>query len=270
MRPQSKPLRRRRVHVHPLITTSSSSSSSSSDDDESISDIETSSPILSSNDTSAELNEDIDETSKTQAEKYIEMIRELEEKEDMLTGTNYDGTKMSHEVVKFDEDGIGPRDRFVYVEERDCIGCTHCQTTANCTFFMEHEHGRARVFDQTGDDEAKVEEAIDTCPVNCIYYVNWDDLVTLELERRGQYINNWARLVGGQDFLSSKKNNHRTTVMDSGIMRCEDCPGRGCAACPMYGVGENPEYIRKKKLREAKQASMQNDNDRPERTRRML
>lgn len=42
--------------------------------------------------------------------------------------------KPSHELVVCD--GTEPA-RFVYVEERDCIGCTHCATTARGTFFME-------------------------------------------------------------------------------------------------------------------------------------
>lgn len=184
--------------------------------------------------------------------RYIEAM--IAEEEKNSPSTNYYGIKCSHEFIDVDEDGMLPLDKFVYVEEVDCIGCTHCQQTAINTFFMEDEHGRARVFNQLGDAEETIEEAIDTCPVNCIYYVDWNDLVTLELERNDQFINNWARLVGGQDFLSSKTAKKKTTVMDSGIMRCEDCPGRGCQTCPLYGVGENPEFIRKKKIRLQKKA----------------
>ena len=55
---------------------------------------------------------------------------------------------------------------------------------------MEDEHGRARVYDQAGDSDELVQEAIDTCPVNCIHYVSHEDLVILEQEREGQFINN--------------------------------------------------------------------------------
>lgn len=189
-----------------------------------------------------------DDENLTPNQRYMKLLRELTEAETALS--NPYGTKMSHEIVQFDENGFGPRDRYVYVEERDCIGCTHCQTTAVNTFFLESDHGRARVFDQTGDSEELVEVAIDTCPVNCIYYVSWNDLVTLELVRREQNINNWARLVGGQDFSNNRKYSRHTDVMDSAIIRCDDCPGRGCAECPMYGVGNNPEYVRKKKMRQ--------------------
>lgn len=185
------------------------------------------------------------------SEEYFNRLREMTLAETALS--NPLGLKKSYEILTIDEDGFGPRDRYVYVEERDCIGCTHCSTTATGTFFMEADYGRARVFDQTGDAEESVEEAIDTCPVNCIYYVDWNDLVALENMREDQKINNKARLVGGQDFSYSRKGKTRTTVMDSGIIRCEDCPGRGCGTCPMYGVGENPEYLKKKALREAMQ-----------------
>lgn len=29
-------------------------------------------------------------------------------------------------------------------------------------------------------------------------------------------------------------------------MRCENCPSRGCYECPMFSVGNNPEYAKRK------------------------
>ena len=29
-------------------------------------------------------------------------------------------------------------------------------------------------------------------------------------------------------------------------MRCNNCPGNGCRNCPMYSVGANPEYTKKR------------------------
>lgn len=199
------------------------------------------------------------EPAKSASEKYFERLTKVTEAESALT--NPYGLKKSYEILRFDRStgDEGPRDRYVYVEEKDCIGCTHCATTATGTFFMEPEHGRARVFDQMGDVEASVELAIDTCPVNCIYYVDLTDLVALEDMREGQVINNMARLVGGQNFLSSKTGDVKTKVMDSGIMRCENCPKRGCAECPLYGVGENPEYKRKQAQRQARAAQRKDD-----------
>lgn len=200
-------------------------------------------------------------------EEYFKRLRELAAEEATLS--NPLGLKKSYEIVRFDEDGMGPRDRYVYVEEMDCIGCTHCASAAPGTFFLEKDYGRARVFDQTGEPESIIETAIDCCPVNCIYYVSWDDLVTLENRRETQEINNWARLVGVNDWMSSQVDSAKKTSLDSGIMRCTDCPHRGCAKCPLYGVGENPEYLRKKSMREARKRNKGKGGD-SKRTRRRV
>lgn len=202
-----------------------------------------------------------------QREKFFESLRKVTEAETALS--NPLGLKKSYEILQFNDDiEGGPRDRYVYVEERDCIGCTHCATTATGTFFIEEEYGRARVFDQLGDNEESIELAIDTCPVNCIYYVDWRDLISLEDMRDHQVINNKGRLVGGQDHASSKVGEIKTTVMDSGIMRCANCPKRGCPECPLYGVGQNPEYLRQKAKREAQK--MQRKNGTSKKPRRRL
>jgi hypothetical protein len=38
---------------------------------------------------------------------------------------------------------------------------------------------------QDVDSESKIAEAISTCPVDCIYWVDYEDLATLEKERSG-------------------------------------------------------------------------------------
>ena len=45
---------------------------------------------------------------------------------------------------------------------------------------MEPEQGRARAFRQDGDSDELIQEAIDTCPVDCIYWVSFEDLIELE------------------------------------------------------------------------------------------
>jgi len=99
----------------------------------------------------------------------------------------YDTSIPSHMKVELDEDGEPKGLRFVNVDELECIGCTNCATVAKQTFFMEDEAGRARVFSQGTDDPELVEEAIDTCPVDCISYVSFEDLVILESEREGLF-----------------------------------------------------------------------------------
>jgi len=184
---------------------------------------------------------------------------------------NADGALDSHQTVRMDEDGYPMQDRFVHVDEETCIGCTNCATVARSTFFMTDEHGRARVFRQSGDSDELVAEAVDTCPVDCIWYVSWEDLVILENERKYQVINNQARLVSGSNIESTGWNGRggwgvyaktetpgksKASIMTGGGMRCNNCPGRGCKSCPLYGVGENPEFARKKAARKAKKKAV--------------
>jgi ferredoxin len=168
----------------------------------------------------------------------------------------------SHTKVEKDlETGEPVRQQMVYVDEHTCIGCTNCAMIAQSTFFMDDEHGRARVFQQWGDDEDTIAVAIQTCPVDCIHYVPYDELVKLEVERRGQNINFKARLVSqaeyggvGSSHMVGSAAGFTAPQLISGNMgsRCNNCPSRGCWTCPMYGVGKNPEYERKEKERKAK------------------
>ncbi len=80
------------------------------------------------------------------------------------------------------------RQNGVYVDELRCIGCTHCAHVARNTFYIEPEYGRARVICQSGDSEALVQEAIDTCPVDCIHRVDYTELRQLERDRQYQVI----------------------------------------------------------------------------------
>ena len=63
----------------------------------------------------------------------------------------------------------------MFVDEPACIGCYGCKNIAPSTFLMEDEYGRARVFQQYGDDEATVREAMSVCPMDCIHYVPFED-----------------------------------------------------------------------------------------------
>lgn len=82
------------------------------------------------------------------------------------------------------------RQNAVFVDETVCIGCGHCAHTASSTFFLEQDYGRARVIAQDGDEEDLVQEAIDTCPVDCIAWVSYNDLNRLEEARKHQKIKN--------------------------------------------------------------------------------
>jgi ferredoxin len=80
------------------------------------------------------------------------------------------------------------RQKGVYVDEITCIGCKHCAHVARNTFYMEPDYGRSRVLRQDGDSEEIIQEAIDTCPVDCIHWVDYTELNQLERDRQFQVI----------------------------------------------------------------------------------
>lgn len=84
------------------------------------------------------------------------------------------------------------RQKGVYVDENICIGCKNCTHVAANTFYIEPDHGRARVFNQDGDTEELIEEARDTCPVNCIHWLDYTELKKIESDRQFQVIQSLA------------------------------------------------------------------------------
>ncbi|MCP4973140.1 MAG: ferredoxin [Prochlorococcus sp.] len=74
------------------------------------------------------------------------------------------------------------REKAVWVDESACIGCRYCSHVATNTFVIEPDLGRSRAIRQDGDSLELVQEAIDTCPVNCIHWVNFEKLDELRLQ----------------------------------------------------------------------------------------
>ena len=153
------------------------------------------------------------------------------------------GEVASHELIEVDEDGdpIVSADRMVFIDEATCIGCTMCASIAPLTFLMEDDFGRARTFNQEGDDDETVAEAISTCPVDCIHYVPWDELVSLERERDAEHYsyNFKGRLVGNEGLLSTAgAGANLLDISTNNMMRCNNCPSNKCPECPMYSVSE--------------------------------
>jgi len=164
-------------------------------------------------------------------------------------------TVESHTTVEIDKTSGKPvRTQMVYVDEHACIGCTNCAMIAQSTFFMEGDAGRARVFQQWGDDDETIQVAIETCPVDCIHYVPFDELKRLEEDRREQNINFKARLVNSNASGATRGNGYTEPQEISGNMgiRCNNCPSRGCKNCPMFGVGESPYFKKKEAERKAR------------------
>ena len=78
------------------------------------------------------------------------------------------------------------REKAVWVDEAVCIGCRYCAHVACNTFVVEPNYGRSRVIRQDGDSTERIQEAIDTCPVDCIHWVGFEDLDDLRRQRESQ------------------------------------------------------------------------------------
>ncbi|NEP61572.1 MAG: ferredoxin [Symploca sp. SIO2G7] len=122
-----------------------------------------------------------------------------DERSDQLDSSDNERSGLEPELggslrEKSDRTGLEPelggdfRQRGVYVDEVACVGCMYCVLIARNTFYVEPEHGRARVIRQDGDPEELIEEAIDSCPVDCIHWLDYTELEKREEERCDQVI----------------------------------------------------------------------------------
>jgi len=80
------------------------------------------------------------------------------------------------------------KQRAVWVDEAVCIGCRYCAHVAANTFVVEPTWGRSRAIRQDGDSTERIQEAIDTCPVDCIHWVPYEGLPALQEQLRQQEI----------------------------------------------------------------------------------
>ncbi|XP_068659041.1 chaperone protein dnaJ C76, chloroplastic-like isoform X2 [Aristolochia californica] len=83
-----------------------------------------------------------------------------------------------------------------FVDEFSCIGCKNCANVAPDVFRIEEDFGRARACYQSGNPDL-VQQAIDSCPVNCIHWTSAAQLSLLEDEmRRVERVNVGLMLAG--------------------------------------------------------------------------
>jgi ferredoxin len=80
------------------------------------------------------------------------------------------------------------RQKAVWVDEAVCIGCRYCAHVATNTFVVEPDWGRSRAIRQDGDATELIQEAIDTCPVDCIHWVAYEQLGQLQHQLASQEI----------------------------------------------------------------------------------
>ena len=60
----------------------------------------------------------------------------------------------------------------VVIDEEECTGCKSCVELCPDVFEFDEEAEIARVVKAEGGDEGCIEEAIETCPVECI---SWEE-----------------------------------------------------------------------------------------------
>ena len=61
--------------------------------------------------------------------------------------------------------------RRVRIDEEECIGCGNCEDLCPEIFKLDKEREKSDVIKPEGGSEQCIEEAMEACPVSCIY---WD------------------------------------------------------------------------------------------------
>ena len=117
----------------------------------------------------------------------FESLVKSDARSDFIDDINNDNLAAYQEYIESNDiSGFEPvlggelREKAIWVDEAACIGCQYCVHVANNTFIVDEDLGRARVVRQNGDDLEIIQEAIDTCPVDCMHWVDFEDLDRLE------------------------------------------------------------------------------------------
>ncbi|KAL2496754.1 DNAJ heat shock N-terminal domain-containing protein [Forsythia ovata] len=93
-----------------------------------------------------------------------------------------------------------PKDH-VFVDEFSCIGCKNCKNVCPSVFTIEEDFGRARAYSQSGNPES-VQDAVNSCPVDCIHWTSAAQLSLLEDEMRRVERVNVALMLSGMGSAS--------------------------------------------------------------------
>jgi ferredoxin len=64
----------------------------------------------------------------------------------------------------------GSMGRRVYIDEDECIGCGSCEEICAEVFKLNEATEKAEVILPEGGPEELIEEAMETCPVECIHW----------------------------------------------------------------------------------------------------
>jgi ferredoxin len=60
----------------------------------------------------------------------------------------------------------------VYIDEDECIGCGSCEEICPEVFELDEDTQKALVIQPEDGPEDLIDEAIEACPVDCIYWEN--------------------------------------------------------------------------------------------------
>ncbi|KAG0575988.1 hypothetical protein KC19_5G046200 [Ceratodon purpureus] len=116
---------------------------------------------------------------------------------------------------------LGPaeEDRAIFVDEAQCVGCLKCALIASNTFAIENRYGRARAVGQWGDSEATIHDAIRACPVDCISFVQREQLPALEFVMSKQ-----PRVIVGVDMQSygGQRNENVFVAAEKFLKKCAE------------------------------------------------
>jgi ferredoxin len=58
----------------------------------------------------------------------------------------------------------------VYIDEEECIGCESCVSICEEVFGFNEDTGKAFVKLEEGGPEDQIQEAMDSCPAECIHW----------------------------------------------------------------------------------------------------
>ena len=61
--------------------------------------------------------------------------------------------------------------KIVCIDQEECIGCGNCEALCPEVFKFDKEREKSEVIKAEGGSETCIEEAMEACPVSCIY---WD------------------------------------------------------------------------------------------------
>lgn len=122
------------------------------------------------------------------------------------------------------------RPQALFVDQNRCIGCRECVHHARNTFAMDDSTGCAHVKVQYGDHENEIEVSIDSCPTNCIHWVDTKDLASLEFITQPQLKEGHGIFGGGWErpkdvFAAAESFNKQLKRQEEQEHRAQNRPG---------------------------------------------